>query len=327
MTGSGGRPVRSVWVGYVVIAVVVALWAALVACGDRGDPTGPAAADFVKIADVSAAAPPVAPESGSSTGIFREDCGRNAQGIRNSDNIIISPGVTGGAHHAHDYVGNVSTNAFSTDASLAAADTTCGDGDRSTYFWPVLLAPGASAGQNSSGHGGNLWIQTPQSVLIEFRGSPVSNVVAMPRFLDAFTGNPHGFTEGGAGAEHVQWSCSGDRTRITRQYPLCDEGQQVIRVFDFPSCWNGKALDSPNHKSHLVYPEADGACPSATFPVPQLHIELAYAVPAGARYAIDSFPEELRSPISDHAGFINVMPDQLMTTVAECINSGRQCTS
>ncbi|GAA3074568.1 hypothetical protein GCM10010464_43370 [Pseudonocardia yunnanensis] len=327
MTGFGGRPVRSVWVGYVVIAVVVALWAALVACGDRGDHTGPAATDFVPIADVSVAAPAVAPENGSSTGTFREDCGRNERGIHNSDNIIISPGVTGGAHHAHDYVGNVSTNAFSTDASLAAADTTCADGDRSTYFWPVLLAPGGSAGQGNSGHGGNLWIQVPQSVLIEFRGSPVSNVVAMPRFLDAFTGNPHAVTEGGAGAEHVQWSCSGDRTRITRQYPLCDEGQQVIRIFDFPSCWNGKTLDSPNHKSHLVYPDAGGACPGATFPVPQLHIELAYAVPSGARYAVDSFPEELRNPITDHAGFINVMPDELMTTVAECINSGRQCTS
>jgi hypothetical protein len=327
VTGSGGRPVPSVWVGYVVISIVVALWGALVACGDRGDHTGPVASDYVNIAHVSAVAPPPAPESGGSTGTFREDCGRNERGIHNSDNIIISPGVTGGAHHAHDYVGNISTNAFSTDESLAAAATTCADGDRSTYFWPVLLAPNGSAGQNGAGHGGNLWIQVPQSVLIEFRGSPVSNVVAMPRFLDAFTGNPHGFSEGGAGTAHVQWTCSGDRARITRQYPLCDGGQQVVRVLDFPSCWNGKTLDSPDHKSHLVFPGPTGACPSETFPVPQLHIELAYVVPPGARYAVDSFPEELRSPISDHAGFINVMPDQLMTMVAECINSGRQCTS
>jgi hypothetical protein len=66
------------------------------------------------------------------TGTWRVNCGRNEQGIYNSDNLIGSPGVAGGAHHLHDYVGNVSTDAFSTDQSLAAADMTCPDDDRST---------------------------------------------------------------------------------------------------------------------------------------------------------------------------------------------------
>jgi len=311
----------------------VVLWGALVSCalgdagGDHGDHAGPVAADYVEIADVQAVPPPAPALEGAGTGTFREDCGRNQRGIRNSDNLIISPGESGGAHHAHDYVGNVSTTAFSTDDSLAAAATTCADGDASTFYWPVLLAPDESAATADGADGDNLRIRVPDSVLLEFRGNPMSNVVVMPRFLRAAMGNPHGFTEDGAATEHVQWSCSGDRGRVVRQYPLCPAGEQVIRIFDFPSCWNGTTTDSPDHHSHLVYPGPSGACRSATFPVPQLHVEVAYTVAPGARYAIDSFPEELRSPISDHAGFIDVMPDALMTTVVDCINSGRQCTS
>lgn len=36
----------------------------------------------------------------------------------------------------------------------------------------------------------------------------------------------------------------------------------------FPSCWNGKDLDSPNHKDHMAYPDLvmNGNCPE-THPV------------------------------------------------------------
>ncbi|MEU8151250.1 DUF1996 domain-containing protein [Nonomuraea sp. NPDC048901] len=54
--------------------------------------------------------------------------------------------MTNGAQHLHDYVGNVSTDAFCTNESLAAAGTTCRNrADQSTYFWPVLRVRGANA--------------------------------------------------------------------------------------------------------------------------------------------------------------------------------------
>jgi len=53
----------------------------------------------------------------------------------------------------------------------------------------------------------------------------------------------------------------------------------------FPTCWNGKDLDSPNHKDHVAYPTTGpqnflangGACPS-THPVkiPQLMLEVVW---------------------------------------------------
>nr|BFE88261.1 hypothetical protein GCM10020093_108620 [Planobispora longispora] len=99
---------------------------------------GPFPQDFVDIRQTQPNVQTPRTRRGGSAGSFVSRCGRNQNGHRNSDNFIVAPGVTNGAHHVHDYVGNLSTDAFSTDASLAAAGTTCAFGDRSTYFWPVL---------------------------------------------------------------------------------------------------------------------------------------------------------------------------------------------
>ncbi len=65
--------------------------------------------------------------------------------------------------------------------------------------------------------------------------------------------------------------------------------------------------------------------PARHFPVPQLTITLTYRVPAGTMFAIDSFPEDHRSPITDHADYIEVMPESLQDRIVACLNSGRQC--
>ncbi|MTD52860.1 DUF1996 domain-containing protein [Amycolatopsis pithecellobii] len=265
--------------------------------------------DFVSRQELQAGPLAPAPPPGS----WRVDCGRNAGGMHNSDNLVASPGEPGDAHHVHDYVGNLSANAFSTNESLASAGTTCAAGDKSVYYWPVLRV----AGQ----------IVVPDSVTISYQGNPVSNVVAMPRFLRASSGNARGFSSGGKLTEHVQWSCSGAGGHVARRYPHCDAGEQVLRLFDFPSCWNGLTIDSPDHRSQMIFPDSAGNCPIGTFPVPRLHIRLAYSVPAGVNYAIDTFSEEKNSPIADHSDYVDVMPDALMNEVVTCVNSGRQCVA
>ncbi|BCL23860.1 hypothetical protein [Streptomyces tuirus] len=40
---------------------------------------------------------------------------------------------------------------------------------------------------------------------------------------------------------------------------------------------------------------------------------------------MDSFPESLHKPVTDHGDFINAMPDRLMKQAVTCINSGRRC--
>ncbi|MEV6673855.1 DUF1996 domain-containing protein [Streptomyces sp. NPDC051162] len=288
---------------------------------------GPSAADF---ADIRTARPaPRDPRNGpdASTGSFTARCGRNENGHRNPDNFIVTPGVTNGAHHLHDYVGNRSTDAFSTDDSLRAAGTTCAQGDKSAYFWPVLRVLNRSAeGHGASDRANPGRVLTADSVALTFRGSPAARVGAMPDALRVITGDAKALTNGTANAR-ARWTCTGFTDRaFTDRYPLCPSGSRVVRLLDFPSCWDGRHTDSADHRSHIGFPDAStGRCPRGRTPVPQLRMTLTYSVPPGPVYAVDSFPEELRAPVTDHADFENVMPRALMATAVRCINTGRRC--
>ncbi|GLI01417.1 hypothetical protein Pa4123_66930 [Phytohabitans aurantiacus] len=247
--------------------------------------------------------------------VFTWSCGRNLEGHRNTANYVVAPGVPGPPHHVHDYVGNLSTGLDSTDATLAAADTTCTNGDKSTYYWPVLRK-GVRA---DTGHGE---IEVPLSVTLTAYPDPNSEVVAMPRLMRATTGDARAATHD-TGLARPTWTCAGGGSLGTR-YPLCPRGARVLRVFDFPSCWDGRRVDSPDHRAHLVFPGQQG-CPSGTFAVPRLRLVVAYSRPDGDRFAIDGFPDQRGNPVTDHAFLVNLMSEKLMTRIVKCLNTGEDC--
>ncbi len=292
---------------------------------------GPFAKDFVDIRQVRPNAQNIRPGRNASTGRFISRCGNNEEGHANPDNFIVAPGVSNGAQHMHDYVGNLSTDGFSTNESLIAAGTTCArKDDKSAYFWPVLRIQDGKDAPDVKKPGGGLdknigQILPPSKVTLEFRGSPTSKVRAMPAFIRVLTGNAKAATNNGLNAR-AQWTCSGFTDRIsTTKYAKCPKGSQVVRISDFPSCWDGKNTDSANHRTHILFPDAKGACPAGTKAVPQLRITLAYDVPQNAKFAVDGFPDQLHNPITDHNDFVNVMSKRLMADVVNCINSGRRC--
>jgi hypothetical protein len=73
--------------------------------------------------------------------------------------------------------------------------------------------------------------------------------------------------------------CTGSDTKA---FPkgTCGGGWRV--TVTFPSCWDGKNVDSPDHKSHIAYPasgtfESGGACPSShPVKIPQVMYEIMY---------------------------------------------------
>ncbi|KAK3996576.1 hypothetical protein QBC44DRAFT_231537 [Cladorrhinum sp. PSN332] len=79
-----------------------------------------------------------------------------------------------------------------------------------------------------------------------------------------------GYDRGGA-------PCTGaDTTHLPNKF--CEGG--IRTTITFPTCWDGKNLDSPDHKSHVAYPatgsfESTGTCPTS-HPVrlPQLMYEV-----------------------------------------------------
>jgi hypothetical protein len=286
---------------------------------------GPTPDDFVDITKVGNNAQ----QQGGSTGTFASQCGTVSQG-HNSDNVIVAPGVANGAHHMHDYVGNQKVDANSTNDSLASQGTTCGNGDQSAYYWPVLrdrTQQGPDADQQGGGAEGNIGsILVPDQVDIVFKGNPTSQVVAMPRFLRIITGDAKAQTNGTKNA-NAHWSCTGfeDKVQLTDKYPICPSGSKVVRNFAFQSCWDGQNIDSADHRSHVAFADANGNCQNGFKAIPQLTMRLVYSVPAAPDFAVDSFPEQAHKPITDHDDFINVMSDQLMNQAVQCINSGQNC--
>ena len=313
--------------------------------GDNGNgAAGPFADDFVDINDVQPNSRDLenglaANGDGGSTGSFTAVCGVNENNLFNSDNLIVAPGVDNGAHHTHDYVGNQNNNAFSSDDDLAGADTSCqNQGDKSTYYWPVLrLQDGTQefdANDLGGGAEGNVGkILKATEAEIKFVGNQQSDVVAMPKFLRIITGDAKAFTNGVANA-NSSFSCTGFEDRqVTDKYVLCPEGSQVVRTSNFQSCWDGQNIDSANHRDHVAFVQQDGSCANGFQAIPQLQVRLVYDVPAPTvengqvqnPYAVDGFPEQLHKPITDHNDFINVMDENLMNEVVGCINRGEDC--
>lgn len=301
---------------------------------------GPLASDYADITSVQPNVPTPPEQADASRGTFTSDCGVNANGLFNSDNVIVAPGVSNGAHHFHDYVGNQSNNAFASDEDLADADTSCVDkGDRSTYYWPVLRLQNGKqerdAGAPGGGTEGNAGqIVTPKQVTLTFVGNPRGKVTAMPRLLRIITGDAKAFVNGPANA-NASWSCTGFEDRqLKDKYPLCPAGSDVVRTFRFQSCWDGRNIDSANHRTHVAFAAPDGSCAAGFQAIPQLVQRIVYDVAApslqdGGRtaplFAVDSFPEQLHKPVTDHGDFINVFDEDLMREMVDCINSGRTC--
>ncbi|MGW0557689.1 DUF1996 domain-containing protein [Streptomyces sp. NPDC002926] len=292
--------------------------------------TGPQRSDFVDIRKVRPNVATPRLQRNASRGTFQSRCGRNENKHFNPDNVIVAPGVSNGAHHMHDYVGNLETDAFATNDDLAAAGTTCTNGDRSTHYWPVLrLRNGKIEGDADlpgGGKDGNVGrILQPASAQLTFRGSPVSKVTAMPTFLRIITGDAKAFTNGTANA-NASWSCTGFENRqLKDKYPLCPRGSNVVRTFNFQSCWDGSNTDSANHRTHVAFAGPNGACPKGFRAIPQLVQRITYKIAPGSVFAVDSFPEQLHKPVTDHGDFINVMSSSLMRKAVGCINSGRRC--
>jgi hypothetical protein len=302
---------------------------------------GPTAADFVDITKVQ---PNVAAKPGrtgnASTGTFTTRCGVNANKNHNTDNVIVAPGVTNGAHHLHDYVGNQKVNAFSTNDTFLQGGTSCQNkNDLSAYYWPVVRVQDGTQDfdQNADGGGkeGNVGrILTPVQAQIKYVGSPTSKVVAMPQFLRIITGDAKTTTNGLANA-NAHWSCTGfeNKVQLTTQYPICPQGSNVVRTFAFQSCWDGQNIDSANHRTHVAFADAAGNCQNGFKAIPQLTMRLVYKITPPTiqndvvknAYAVDGFPEQLHKPATDHDDFISVTTNNLANKIVNCINTGRRC--
>ncbi|KAN0087269.1 protein of unknown function (DUF1996) domain containing protein [Elaphomyces granulatus] len=189
---------------------------------------------------------------------------------------IVDPGQVSG--HVHSIAGG-SGFTFTMDYAQARSSkcSSCPiKQDLSNYWTPALYyhAQNGSfisvpqAGDSASGLGG-------MTVYYLQRAGPNNDkLTAFPEGFRMLAGNPwqRNFTGDFAG-QAISFNCldyTGPAVPETNGFPSknCPNGLRA-QVF-FPSCWDGKNLDSPDHKSHVAYPASgaynDGPCPS-THPV------------------------------------------------------------
>ncbi len=228
---------------------------------------------------------------------------------RNNDDPIVFPGEPGRSHD-HTFIGNNTTNAFSTLATLKAGTSSCRRiGDTAAYWVPTLIASGGQ-------------LVFPRTASVYYRRRTLAPVQPFPQGLKMIAGNskataPQGLTI-------TSWNCgptAGIRPQAT--IPACpDAARQGLALHvQFPSCWDGVNLDSPDHQSHMAY-TVRGRCP-ADHPVavPALQVNVRYPSAGGAGLVLASGGQ-----YTGHADFFNAWDQSVLAQLVDgCLNALRHC--
>ena len=225
------------------------------------------------------------------------------------DDPIVYPGRPGLSHN-HTFVGNTSTDASSTVATLRASGTTCRrHGDTAAYWAPTLRV--------------QVTPQTPVGAEIYYRRLTDAKLKPFPPGLRMIAGNSMA-----AAPQSIlvtYWDC-GNFSDVPRAsaVPPCPAGSTLRLRVNFPDCWDGKHLDSANHQSHMAY-SAGGRCPRRhPVAVPALSIFYRYTMPTDAN--LTDIYLASGGQYSGHADFINSWNQAaLKKLVNTCLNRYRHC--
>lgn len=186
-------------------------------------------------------------------GAFRFIC---LPGQLAADDPIVYPNQPGRSH-LHQFFGNTAANANSTYTSLRqTGQSTCmSPVNRSAYWMPAMLN-----GQGS--------VVRPDYVTIYYKRRPATDpkcqtqgkaCIPLPNGLRFVFGrnmlNPAQASTGG-----FHFNCDGTGAvqghykDIVTAAINCPSGARLGAIISAPECWDGKNLDSPDHRSHVAYP-------------------------------------------------------------------------
>jgi len=226
----------------------------------------------------------------------------------NSDDPIVFPRQPGKSH-SHTFVGNESTNAFSTRMSLRAAGTTCQrPGDTAAYWMPTLVQDGLTV--------------EPIGATIYYRARARGRISPFPAGLRMIAGDSRAMMP--QSMRVTYWNC-GVRAGVppSSTVPTCPEGQgSMLRLHvNFPDCWDGRHLDSADHKSHMAYSEHHVCPASHPVAVPAISFIMRYPIAGGPNVELASMGQ-----YSGHADFFNAWNERALTRLVDsCLNARRHC--
>jgi hypothetical protein len=220
---------------------------------------------------------------------------------RAPDDPIVHPRQPG-ASHSHDFFGNRSTDAHSTDRRLRRGRTTCDPGaDRSAYWVPTLSRRRRPAA-----------VAAARFYYVVVNVRPES-VTSYPPALRIIAGNER--SRATATTPRYAWTCTGTTVLHAARMPRCPPGARLVLQLRFPDCWDGRRRDSRDHRSHMTYGR-NGTCPeSHPVAVPQLRFEIRYRTRGGSRSRLASGPVW-----TTHGDFVNMWdPAEFERRLRACI--------
>ena len=244
-------------------------------------------------ADLSAAQEPVARFPGGP--YFALACGMSH---RNNDDAIVFAGMPGKSHN-HTYIGNRDVDAATTPATLLGGSTSCeSEADTSSYWFPTLFIGGDPV--------------HPLTSIVYYVKRTWADVAPIPAGLKMVAGNASAKKRQPKGI--VAWSCGGvgGRPRYATIYSCNSDNLLQLQV-NFPNCWNGKTLDSPDHKRHMAYAKNANCPASHPVAVPTIALIVLYPpMPVQAQVASGRF--------GTHADFMNGWDQESLAKLVAGLN-------
>lgn len=271
------------------------------------------------------------------------------------------------ASHLHMFFGNTLTNWESTSESIATTGgSTCSGGtaNRTAYWAPALINTNGRDWRDCVGKtphtdcelmvpGGdqtrtedcsrNRWTQwcvdqrnaTQVYYKTGYQGVASNTVQNWPAGLRMIAGDSKATTP----QPHTIWTCrptnQGDVNHPHYKSIMetgCQAGQLLVMGTEFPQCWNGRDLDSPDHKSHMSYALGwpDKGCPAShPVPLPQVTQWVYYRLPADVELSHLRLVSDMYdgpAGYSNHADWWHGWnPDVFQKVVDNCYAPGLDC--
>jgi hypothetical protein len=254
---------------------------------------------------------------------FRADC---TYSHRLADDPIVFPGLAG-ASHMPSFFGNKAVDADTTAGDLTKfTATTCKPVlDHSSYWVPTLYDAATRKPVEPTGF----------RVYYRSIRNNSTGVMPIPTGLRMIAGDAKKKVATPRGAQG-QFYCAfygpGDLDGVARSsngnWPVCDPKSYATLhyMLQFPDCWDGKHLDSPDHKEHVAY-GSDKGCP-ADHPVriPSLTFDITYGVKGTSQgYYLSSDPTGHTASSMHGDAFLMWDADAMNKRTKDCVLGRHQC--
>ncbi len=242
---------------------------------------------------------------------------------------IVFPGQNS-VGHPHAFYGNTAINPNSTPESLmASGNSTCmgGTANRTAYWVPLMVTESGK-------------LLASDSLIIYYKvgyQSNPANIREIPQGLRMIAGNKNATSDQGYA---VEYSCE-SRYVGSGSIPDCNtNGSDRVNLhINFPACWNGRDLDSPDHQSHMAYPIFSNAtngskCPSThPYQIPTITEIFTWKIPAGSVMSKWRLTNEMTTLSASSRGGYGAHADWMYGWNAEvhkafvvnCLNAQKDC--